>query len=217
MPPVRQINVMSALPASSPAAVARMPVANHVEVLSRLALQFIEVMMRGESVPYSGSWPHLGGKSCISSRRGRQTCPMPHLLLRTNLVPFCRLALFDPSAPLLLPLSVPGRARGRRRLPAGRSGRARRHQQRPRHRRRHREPAAALPHIRGHGAPSCFCCACARAANCENAPPPCRLSSTGSPVACMATAAKSRDAPPGTGRFPSLTLALRARLYHIVS
>ena len=52
----------------------------------------------------------------------------------------------------LTPRLLLGRARCRPRLPFGRPGRARRHQQRPRYRRRHREPAAALPHIRGHGA-----------------------------------------------------------------
>ena len=52
---------LPALPASLPSPVAHMPVVNHVEVLSRLALQFIEVR-KGENGSLLWGWrPHLGG------------------------------------------------------------------------------------------------------------------------------------------------------------
>ena len=77
---VRPINFMPHRP--TPASVARMPVANHVEVLSRLALQFIEVRgMYGslfrEVVSFGGEvWSPVASRYFLSLTRGRH--PTPH-------------------------------------------------------------------------------------------------------------------------------------------
>ena len=56
------LHFMPALPASLPASVARTPVANHVEILSRLALQFIEVREGGKCSLFGDRGLILGGE-----------------------------------------------------------------------------------------------------------------------------------------------------------
>ena len=95
-----------ALPLPVPASVARMPVANHVELLSRLALQFIEVQGAGRSLRLGVEASFWGG------RDPRLVCRWPCALLfvkayATPRVPHLFLSAtslhVDPSGPLLPP------------------------------------------------------------------------------------------------------------------